>query len=156
MSDKIRVLIVDDIPETREHLAKLLWFEPDIEVVGAAASGEEAIELATAASRRTSSSWTSTCPGWTASPRPSALVAGPRGRRHHDERPGRGRLPAPLDAGGRARVPGQAVQLATSWPRRSARSMSASARSVGRMVRPRCRPAAAAASADADERTGAS
>ena len=46
MSDKIRVVIVDDIAETREHLTKLLSFETDIEVVGAAASGEEAVELA--------------------------------------------------------------------------------------------------------------
>jgi pilus assembly protein CpaE len=41
----IRVLIVDDIPETRENLKKMLYFESDIEIVGAAASGEEAIEL---------------------------------------------------------------------------------------------------------------
>jgi pilus assembly protein CpaE len=47
MADRIRVLIVDDIPETREHLAKLLGFEPDIEVAGTAASGAEAIEQAT-------------------------------------------------------------------------------------------------------------
>ncbi|HYM83622.1 MAG TPA: response regulator [Candidatus Dormibacteraeota bacterium] len=47
MADPIRVLIVDDIPETRDHLAKLLGFESDIEVVGAAASGGEAIDLAT-------------------------------------------------------------------------------------------------------------
>nr|MBA2373139.1 response regulator [Chloroflexota bacterium] len=46
MADKIRVLIVDDIPETRDHLTKLLGFESDIEVVGSAASGAEAIELA--------------------------------------------------------------------------------------------------------------
>jgi pilus assembly protein CpaE len=46
MADQIRVLIVDDIPETRDHLAKLLGFESDVEVVGAAASGREAIELA--------------------------------------------------------------------------------------------------------------
>jgi len=45
MADRIRVLIVDDIPETRDHLAKLLGFEPDIEVIGAAASGADAIEL---------------------------------------------------------------------------------------------------------------
>jgi pilus assembly protein CpaE len=44
--EKIRVLIVDDIPETRENLKKLLYFETDIEVVGAAISGEEGIELA--------------------------------------------------------------------------------------------------------------
>ena len=46
MADQIRVLIVDDIPETRDHLAKLLGFETDIEVVGSAASGREAIEMA--------------------------------------------------------------------------------------------------------------
>src|SRR4029078_3031311 len=46
MADQIRVLIVDDIPETRDHLSKLLGFEPDIDVVGAAASGREAIEMA--------------------------------------------------------------------------------------------------------------
>ncbi len=44
--DQIRVLIVDDIPETRDHLSKLLSFETDVTVVGAAASGSEAIELA--------------------------------------------------------------------------------------------------------------
>jgi len=44
--DVIRVLIVDDIAETRENLRKLLQFEPDIEVVGAARTGQEAIELA--------------------------------------------------------------------------------------------------------------
>jgi pilus assembly protein CpaE len=46
MPDQIRVLIVDDIPETRDHLTKLLGFESDIEVVGSAASGVEAIDLA--------------------------------------------------------------------------------------------------------------
>jgi pilus assembly protein CpaE len=46
MSERIRVVIVDDIPETREHLTKLLGFEADIEVVGAAASGPEALEMA--------------------------------------------------------------------------------------------------------------
>jgi pilus assembly protein CpaE len=47
MADQIRVLIVDDIPETRDHLTKLLGFESDIDVVGSAASGVEAIALAT-------------------------------------------------------------------------------------------------------------
>jgi pilus assembly protein CpaE len=46
MTDQIRVLIVDDIPETRDHLTKLLGFEKDVEVVGAAASGAEALEMA--------------------------------------------------------------------------------------------------------------
>jgi pilus assembly protein CpaE len=48
MSDRIKVLIVDDIPETRDHLTKLLGFEGDVEVVGAAAGGPEAIEMANA------------------------------------------------------------------------------------------------------------
>ncbi len=45
-SEKIRVLIIDDIPQTRENLKKLLSLEDDMEVVGAAATGEEGIELA--------------------------------------------------------------------------------------------------------------
>jgi pilus assembly protein CpaE len=44
-SEKIRVLIVDDIAETRENIRKLLQFENDVEVVGAARTGREAIEL---------------------------------------------------------------------------------------------------------------
>jgi pilus assembly protein CpaE len=43
MSDKIRVLIVDDIVTTRENIVKLIQFHPDLEVVGQAASGEEAL-----------------------------------------------------------------------------------------------------------------
>ena len=46
MTDRIKVLIVDDIPETRDHLSKLLGFESDVEVVGAAAGGPEALEMA--------------------------------------------------------------------------------------------------------------
>ena len=41
-----RLLIVDDIAETRENLRKLLQFESDIEVVGAARTGEEALQMA--------------------------------------------------------------------------------------------------------------
>src|SRR5215813_8684284 len=47
MPDQIRVLIVDDIPETRDHLTKLLGFEPDMTVVGTASSGREALDIAT-------------------------------------------------------------------------------------------------------------
>ncbi len=43
MADKIRVMIVDDIAETREQLRKLLSFDPDIDVIAMAASGEEAL-----------------------------------------------------------------------------------------------------------------
>jgi pilus assembly protein CpaE len=48
MSDqaKIRIIIVDDIAETRDNLEKLLFFEKDIEVVGKASSGREAIAMA--------------------------------------------------------------------------------------------------------------
>jgi pilus assembly protein CpaE len=45
-SVKIRVLIVDDIAETRENIRKLLQFENDFEVVGAARTGGEGIDLA--------------------------------------------------------------------------------------------------------------
>lgn len=43
---KVRVIIVDDIAETRENVRKLLQFETDIEVIGAAKSGKEGIEFA--------------------------------------------------------------------------------------------------------------
>jgi pilus assembly protein CpaE len=45
-STNIRVLIVDDIAETRENIKKLLQFEADIEVVGGARSGQEGIQMA--------------------------------------------------------------------------------------------------------------
>jgi pilus assembly protein CpaE len=45
-AENIRLLIVDDIAETRENLRKLLQFESDIEVVGAARTGEEALQMA--------------------------------------------------------------------------------------------------------------
>ena len=43
--DKVRVLIVDDVADTRENVRKLLQFEADIDVVGAARSGQEGIQL---------------------------------------------------------------------------------------------------------------
>ncbi len=43
---KIRVLVVDDIPETRENVRKLLFFEDDIEIIGTASNGREGVELA--------------------------------------------------------------------------------------------------------------
>jgi pilus assembly protein CpaE len=43
--DKIRVLIVDDIAETRENVRKLLQFETDVDVAGTARSGKEGIQL---------------------------------------------------------------------------------------------------------------
>ena len=44
--DKIRVLIVDDVAETRENIRKLLQFDAQVEVVGASRNGVEGVELA--------------------------------------------------------------------------------------------------------------
>ncbi len=44
--EKIRVMIVDDVSETRENVRKLLQFEADVDVVGVARTGKEAIQLA--------------------------------------------------------------------------------------------------------------
>ena len=43
--EKIKVLIVDDIADTRENLKRLLQFDQEIEIIGAARSGREAIDL---------------------------------------------------------------------------------------------------------------
>lgn len=45
--EKIKVLIVDDIAETRENIKRMLQFDASIEVIGSARSGKEAIELVT-------------------------------------------------------------------------------------------------------------
>lgn len=44
MSEKIRVLVVDDSPVAREFLVHILSSDPKIQVVGTASDGEEAIE----------------------------------------------------------------------------------------------------------------
>jgi pilus assembly protein CpaE len=44
--DKIRILIVDDNQETREHVSRLIAFESDMEVVGQAYNGISGLELA--------------------------------------------------------------------------------------------------------------
>jgi pilus assembly protein CpaE len=44
--DKIRVLIVDDVAETRENIRKLLQFDANVEVVGASRNGAEGVDLA--------------------------------------------------------------------------------------------------------------
>lgn len=45
-NDLIKVLLVDDIPETRENIRKLLAFEEDFEVVGDVGTGRQAVEEA--------------------------------------------------------------------------------------------------------------
>lgn len=44
--ETIRVMIVDDIVDTRDQLEKLLFFEKDIEVIAKASNGREAVALA--------------------------------------------------------------------------------------------------------------
>src|SRR5260221_2303181 len=46
MADKIRILVVDDIAETRENLAKLIGFAPDMTIVASADGGQQAVEFA--------------------------------------------------------------------------------------------------------------
>src|ERR1700731_1822324 len=46
MIPAMRVMIVDDHPVVRKGLASFLGHEPDIEVVGLADSGEQALEMA--------------------------------------------------------------------------------------------------------------
>lgn len=43
---QITILLVDDIPETRENIKKLLAFEADMKVVGGAGNGREGVEMA--------------------------------------------------------------------------------------------------------------
>ena len=110
MADQIRVLIVDDIPETRDHLAKLLGFESDIEVVGRGRVRREALELA-ATMRPDVVLMDINMPDMDGITATEKLAArGPDRRRRDDVGPGRGGLPPPLHAGRRARVLRQAVQ----------------------------------------------
>ena len=44
---KIRLVVVDDNSDTLNNLRKLLYFEKDIEIIGTASSGDEAIKVAT-------------------------------------------------------------------------------------------------------------
>lgn len=44
---QITIMLVDDIPETRENIKKLLAFESDMKVVGTAGTGREGVEMAT-------------------------------------------------------------------------------------------------------------
>jgi pilus assembly protein CpaE len=43
---KIRILIVDDNPDTRDNVGRLLYFEKDVEVIGQAVNGRQGVEMA--------------------------------------------------------------------------------------------------------------
>ncbi len=45
-NDQIKVIIVDDVADTRDNIRRLLQFENDIEVIGTAETGQEGIALA--------------------------------------------------------------------------------------------------------------
>lgn len=45
MENKIKIVIVDDSQQTRENIAAIIDFEKDIEIVGEAGNGSEAIEV---------------------------------------------------------------------------------------------------------------
>ncbi len=86
----IRVVVVDDQPLMRAGFRMILEAQPDIHVVGEAADGAEAVDVAQRA-HLTWCSWTSGCPRWTALRRRVACPAAgadpdrrsicPRGRR---------------------------------------------------------------------------
>lgn len=46
VGDKVRILVVDDNADTRDHVDRLLYFEKDLEVIGHGLNGREGIELA--------------------------------------------------------------------------------------------------------------
>jgi two-component system, chemotaxis family, protein-glutamate methylesterase/glutaminase len=54
---KIGVVVVDDSPTVREFLVFLLNSDPEIQVVGVADNGKQALEIVNR-KNRTSSSWT--------------------------------------------------------------------------------------------------
>jgi pilus assembly protein CpaE len=45
VATKVRLVIVDDVQESRDNVERLLRFEPDIEIVGKASGGREAIDM---------------------------------------------------------------------------------------------------------------
>ncbi len=58
-----RVLIVDDAPDVRQDLRLLLQLSGELEIVGEAANGQEAIRQSEAFGRRWSS-WIWRCRSW--------------------------------------------------------------------------------------------
>ena len=50
----ITILLVDDIPEARENIKKMIAFEPDMKVIGSAGTGREGVAMAKERCRRAS------------------------------------------------------------------------------------------------------
>ena len=114
----VRVLVADDQALVRAGFGALLAAQDDIDVVGEAADGEQAVELARGYAP-TSCSWTSACPARRPRRHPAhrrRRRAGRRARRHpHDVRARRVRL---RGAAGRGqRVPRQGHRAGRAAPR---------------------------------------
>ena len=69
------MLVVDDHPVVRGGVVGWLAAQPDIDVVGEAGDGLEALAAVAEHCSRTSSSWTCGCRGWTASTATGRLAA---------------------------------------------------------------------------------
>ena len=71
MTTPIRIVLVDDEAMVRVGLRMVLDGEPDLEVVGEAADGAEAVDVVARDRARTSCSWTCGCRRSTASRAPA-------------------------------------------------------------------------------------
>gem|GEM_PF-5533441 len=106
---KIRVLIVDDFADTRESIAKLLYFERDIEVVGSAGSGPQGIQTAKDL-KPDVILMDINMPGMDGIAATEAIYArASRMRSDHDVGTGRARLSPPCHACRSARIPDEAL-----------------------------------------------
>ena len=132
----IRLLIVDDHPVVRDGLSGMFAGDPDFEVLGQAADGAQAVDLAERLGPDVCS-WTCACPAWTASARSAEIArsaASPRGC--WCSRPTTPTATSARDRGRRDRLPAQgraARRAAPGRARRGARRVGALA--VGRQPR---------------------
>ena len=131
----IRVLVADDQALVRGGFRMILDAQTDIEVVGEAGDGREALAAVRAQLRPTSSSWTSACPSSTASRRPAGCSPASHGSRvliltTFDAR----RVRLRGDEGRRQRLPAQ------GRPARAARRRGAHGRRWRRAPRARDHP----------------
>ena len=109
MTEPIKVVIVDDIVETRDHLTKLSGSESDMVVAGSVGLGRRGIEACDRERGRRAPSRRQHAGHGRDSHSGAAVRSCPNDLGHHDERPGRTGLSPPRDARRSARIPGQAV-----------------------------------------------